>query len=257
MRDKQVIISGGTSGLGLATVNAFLKEGANVVVASRSRERFEKEFSNTNSKVHFLQTDFGNMESVNTLYHRVEKDYKSIDIAINNVGHAEMKPLTGYTEADFDHSINVNLKSLWLSLKHQIKLMTADTSNRKHIINISSINGLGGAEYLSLYAAAKAGVISLTKSAALEHAQSNISINAIVPGPFETPMLEKALHSQAGGDKGKQMAIEEQYKQMIPKGRFGRPNEFAEVILWLCQGKSTYLSGHSLILDGGMTSRFR
>ncbi|MFC4218938.1 SDR family NAD(P)-dependent oxidoreductase [Flagellimonas marina] len=257
MIGKNVIVSGGTSGLGLATVNSFLEEGANVVVAARSREKFEENLGKEHSKLHFVQTDFNNMQSVNSLYEWIEKKFTTLDIAINNVGHGTIKPMTEFSEADFDYALNVNLKSLWLSLKHQIRLMKGETSKQKHIINVSSINGLGGAEYLSLYAAAKAGVISLTKSAALENAKSNIAINVIVPGPFATPMLENVFNIQAGGDMEKQNAISEQYKGMIPAGRFGRPDELAEAIVWLCQGKSTYLSGHSLIIDGGLTSRFR
>lgn len=257
MEGKIVLISGGTSGLGLATTKLFLAKSATVIVASRSREKFEKVLDASNKNLEFISTDFNDMESVKNLYKVIQTNYSTLDIAVNNVGNAVMKPITAYSEKDFDYQMNVNLKSLWLSLKNQIPLMVKEENKSKHIINVSSVNGLGGAEYASLYSAAKAGVISLTKSAALELAQSNISINVVVPGPFDTPMLDCALLAQAGGNTETKKQVEEQYKQFIPKGRFGNPDEFAETVVWLCEGNNKYMSGHSIILDGGLSSRFR
>lgn len=254
---RVVLISGGSSGLGLATTKAFLEKDDTVIVASRSEDKFSANLDTSATNLHFIQTDFNDMNAVKQLHEKITSDFGTLDVAINNVGTASLKPFTLYTEADFDQTINVNLKSLWLSMKLQIEMMTKDSENHKHIINVASINGLGGAEYLSLYAAAKAGVISLTKSAALELAKSNISINTIVPGPFETPMLNTALDQQAQGDDEKRKAIEAQYKQFIPKGRFGIPEEFAKTALWICEGDATFMSGHSFIIDGGMSSRFR
>lgn len=254
---KTVLITGGSSGLGLATTREFRDKGATVIVASRNLDKFERNLGQQTENLVFIETDFNDMASINELYKRIEKDFPELDIAINNIGSAQQKPLTETTEADFDYSINVNLKSLWLGLKYQILLMQKDKNREKHIINVSSINGLGGAEYLSIYASAKAGVLSLTKSASLETAGTNISINAIVPGPFETPMFESALDAQSGGDDKQKKKIKEQYKNYIPQGRFGNPVEFAKTILWLCEGNSKYISGHSLIIDGGMSSRFR
>lgn len=254
---KIVLITGGTSGIGLATAKLFLTKGDKVIVASRSQSKFKLNLDDSNENLRFIQTDFNNMDSIKNLYSVIQKEYSTIDIAINNVGMAIMKPLIDFEEEDFDFTINVNLKSLWISLKNQIPFMLKDKVNEKHIINISSINGLGGAENISLYSAAKAGVISLTKSAALEYAKSNISINTIVPGPFDTPMLNEALLNQANGNQEQKEAIAEQYKQIIPKGRFGDPNEIANTILWLTDSKNKFLTGHSLIIDGGLSSRFR
>lgn len=257
MQTKTVLITGGTSGLGLATAKAFIAKGATVIIASRTHSKFEKNLGEATEKLIFIATDFNDMSSVNALYKTISNQYPNLDVAINNVGTADLKSLVEVSEDEFDRTINVNLKSLWLSLKHQITMMLKDPNNDKKIINISSINGLGGAEYLSIYAAAKAGVISLTKSAALETAHSNITINAIVPGHFDTPMLQAALDVQSAGDEKRRKAIEIKYKQFIPKGRFGNPDELAKTVLWLCEGDVKYISGHSFIIDGGMTSRFR
>lgn len=255
--EKIIMISGGTSGIGLATTKLFLSKGANVIVASRNKKKFESNLNDSNEKLRFIETDFNEMDSIRNLFSVIQNEYKSIDIAVNNVGMGIMKPLVDFDEDDFDSTINVNLKSLWLSIKNQVPLMLKDKTTEKNIINISSINGLGGAEKLSLYSAAKAGVISLTKSAALEYSKSNISINTIVPGPIETPMLNKALLGQANGNQEQKDVIAKQYKQFIPKGRFGDPNEIAETIFWLTENKSKFMSGHSLIIDGGMSCRFR
>lgn len=257
MKDKIVLISGGSSGLGLAATKAFIGAGARVIVASRSLEKFTEHLGKPTTQLRFISTDFSDMESVRALYQNIAEEFEAIDIAVNNVGTAVIKPLTDYEEEEFDYVLNVNLKSLWLGMKYQIPMMLKDKTKHRHIVNVASINGLGGVEFASLYAAAKAGVISLTKSAALELATSNIAVNAIVPGPFETPMLHNALKAQAGGDSTQQKIIEAQYKQFIPKGRFGDPDEFAQTVLWLCTEGKGYISGHSLIIDGGMTSRFR
>ncbi len=255
--NKTVVISGGSSGIGLATTKQYLDKGARVIVAARNKNKFESNLDSSKENLRFIETDFNDMDSVKKFYSTIKEEYKTVDIAINNVGLAIMKPLTDFQEEEFDKIINVNLKSLWLSMKYQISLMKKDSTNDKHIINISSINGLGGSEYLSIYSAAKAGVISLTKSAALELAKSKISINAIVPGPFDTPMLNEALLTQAQGDQRQKEIIEREYKQFIPKGRFGNPVEVANTIFWLSEGNNNFISGHSLIIDGGITSRYR
>lgn len=181
MEHKIALVTGGTSGLGLATVKKFQEEGVTIIVASRSREKFEKAFGKAFEQLHFIPTDFSDMHSVENLYAEIGDSFDKLDFAINNVGSSELKPFTAYSDQDFDYIMNVNLKSLWFGMKQQIRLMKRDSQNSKHIINVSSINGLGGAEYLSLYSAAKAAVISLTKSVVIEMAKSNISINTIVP----------------------------------------------------------------------------
>lgn len=257
-KSKVVLVTGGSSGLGLATTQAFLETGATVVVASRKEDKLAENMQPyPQDNLYFVATDFGVHKDIKQLFEKINDRFKKLDIAINNVGGGLMKPLLAYEDEEFDFVNQLNFKSIWQSMKYEIPLMLEDNQTTKHIINVSSVNGLGGLPHGSLYAANKAALLSLTKSAAMEYATSNISINAIVPGAFKTPMLRTALEIQAGGDLAATQAIENQYKQFIPKERFGRPEEFAETILWMCSGKVPYLSGHSLILDGGMTSRFR
>lgn len=255
--NRKVLISGGTSGIGLAIAKKFIEEKDHVILASRSREKFLLNFDEETSAVDFYSIDFGEIDQVKELYDQIRKNYGVLDIAVNNVGGSPLKPFSEYTESEYDYIHNVNLKGLWLSLKNQLSLMTHQKPRNKFIINISSINGLGGAENLSLYSATKAGMIALTKSIALEYANSHISVNSIVPGPFETPMLNSLLEDQAGGNHRKAEEIAEQYKRMIPRQRFGKPEEIANLVNWICSGESLYMTGHSFIIDGGLSSRFR
>ena len=196
-------------------------------------------------------------QKIKPLFEQIESDFGRLDFAINcAAGESGIgKTLTGFSEEEFDTTMNVNLKSLWLCMKHEILLMQKTGSG--YIVNVSSVNGLGGVEGGSLYAASKAAVIALSKSAALEPAQTNIAVHAVAPGAFDTPLLRKAMEAQTGGNPEKLPQIRQQYEQAIPAGRIGDPKEFAETIMWLCTGRAPYMAGHSLIIDGGMSSRFR
>jgi NAD(P)-dependent dehydrogenase (short-subunit alcohol dehydrogenase family) len=257
--DKIVLVTGGSSGLGFATAKAFAESGATVVIASRNPQKAQQALSAIRGEVEYIQTDLEQMADVRYLFEQIETRFNRLDIAINcAAGDGGIgKPLTDFTEAEFDSTFNINLKSMWLCMKYEIELMQKDPEAETHIVNVSSVNGLGGVEYGSLYAASKAGVIALSKSAALELAKTNISVDVIVPGAFDTPLLLKAMETQTGGDPGKLAAVRQQYEQMIPKGRIGYPDEFADTVLWMCSTKSPYLVGHTFIIDGGMSSRVR
>lgn len=257
LQNKVVVISGGTSGLGLATAKLFLKEGARVIVAARSKERFLQNFGKPTSHLLFVSTDFNAMKSIENLYKEITAKYTTIDVGINNVGVTLRGGFATFKENDFAKSMNVNLKSVWLSMKHQIKMMQKDATNSKYIINVASSTALGGAEFQSLYSAAKAGVIALTKSAAREYARSNISMNVIVPGPHNTPLFKNAIHNGANTNSNETEEIENKIVGSIPMGRLGKPEEFAKTVLWLCRGENRFISGHTLIMDGGMSSRYR
>jgi NAD(P)-dependent dehydrogenase (short-subunit alcohol dehydrogenase family) len=119
------------------------------------------------------------------------------------------------------------------------------------------VNGLGGVANSCLYAAAKTGVIALTKSAAMEYARHGIRVNALVAGAFDTPMLASAVERATGGNAEARVAMEQQWAMMIPTGRIGRPEEAGAAAVWLCSDAASYVTGHSMIVDGGLTSPFR
>lgn len=249
------MITGGSSGIGLATAQKFLRSGADVLVLSRNPDRnFQKQDS-----LFTYAVDLNDSEAVNETFKKIGDIHPYLDIAINAAaGETGLgKKIYEFSEEEFDATINVNLKGLWLSMKYQIEKMLETTGRKCNIINISSVNGLGGVEGGSLYSATKAAVLGLTKSAALELASSNISVNAIVPGPFDTELLRKAMLSQVEGDEEQLDSVKEQYLQNIPKQRLGDPEEIASLILYLATGEADFFAGHSFVIDGGMSSRFR
>ncbi len=252
---KTVMITGGSSGIGFATAQKFLKAGADVLILSRNPDRnFQK-----SEALFTYPVDLNDSAAVKETIEKIKQIHPHIDIAVNAAaGDSGVgKKIHLFTEDEFDSTMNVNIKGLWLSMKFQIEKMLEHPERQCSIINISSVNALGGVENGSLYAATKAAVLGLTKSAALELATSNINVNAIVPGPFDTELLKSAMLAQVDGDEAQLENIKDQYLKHIPKSRLGDPEEIASLILFLASGKSDFFTGHSFVIDGGMSSRFR
>lgn len=256
---KVVLITGGSSGIGRATALAFARQGASVVIASRGAERGEaalRELQGLGADAAFFPTDVSRADQVETLVRRTVERFGRLDCAFNNAAAVDVgvfKPTAGFSESEFDRHIALNLKSVWLCMRHQIPQMLRQETGGA-IVNTSSINGLGGVPRNAFYAAAKAGVLALSKSAAQEYAPQGIRVNALVAGGFRTPMLEGVFEQVSPDDPA---AAEAGYAQMVPLGRIGRPEEAAEAVLWLCSEAASYVTGHSLIVDGGVTAPYR
>jgi NAD(P)-dependent dehydrogenase (short-subunit alcohol dehydrogenase family) len=255
---KVALVTGASYGIGRATALAFAREGASVAIASRGRERGEavlEELKASGGEAEFVQADVSRAGDVAGLMTRTLARFGRIDVAVNNAGSIEVgvfKPVAEFEDAEFDQHIAANLKSVWLCMKHEITQMLAQGGGA--IVNTSSVTGLGGAPQSAFYSAAKAAVVGLTKSAALEYATRNIRINALVPGAFATPMLETVFERISPADPA---TAEAMYRKRIPLGRIGRPEEAADAVLWLCSDQASYVTGHSLIIDGGLTAAFR
>ncbi len=206
----------------------------------------------------FVATDVSRDEPVRVLIDKTVDAYGRLDYAFNNAAAVEepFAATADFSEEQFDRSIALNLKSVWLCMRREIRQMLSQQPAGGAIVNTSSVNGLGGVPQASLYAAAKAGVLALTKSAALEYARQGIRVNALVAGAFETPMLQGVIERLSGGKPEAGQAIAQQYGDRVALGRIGRPEEAAEAVLWLCSGAS-YVTGHSLIVDGGLTAAVR
>jgi NAD(P)-dependent dehydrogenase (short-subunit alcohol dehydrogenase family) len=253
------IVTGGSSGIGRATALAFAREGARVVIASRGAERGEavkRELEALGAEAEFVPTDVSRADQVERLLGRTIERFGRLDHAFNNAAVIDVgvfKPCAEFSEDEFDRHLALNLKSVWLCMKYEIAQMRQQ-GTRGAIVNTSSINGLGGVAQNALYATAKAGVLALTKSAAQEYATQGIRINALVAGGFQTPMLEGVFARVSPADPS---GAEAGFRQMVPLGRIGRPEEAADAVLWLCSGQASYVTGHSLIVDGGMTAPFR
>jgi NAD(P)-dependent dehydrogenase (short-subunit alcohol dehydrogenase family) len=253
------LITGGSSGIGRATALSFAREGAKVVIASRGVERGEavcREVQALGGEAEFIATDVSKAQDVESLMRRTVARFGRLDCACNNAAVIDVgmfKLSADFSEEDFDKHIGSNLKSVWLCMKHEIiQMLRQDGGGR--IVNTSSVNGLGGTPHNALYAASKAGVLGLTKSAAQEYAKQAIRINALVAGGFDTPMLNDVFKLISPHDP---LAARTDFERLVPLGRIGRPEEAAEAVLWLCSSASSYMAGHSLIVDGGMTSPFR
>jgi NAD(P)-dependent dehydrogenase (short-subunit alcohol dehydrogenase family) len=195
----------------------------------------------------YADADVANEDDVRSLVEKTVKTYGRLDYAFNNAGIEEMKtPLTEQTSNVFDQIMNVNVKSVWLSMKYEIPQMIRTGGGA--IVNTSSGAGVMGVPQMPIYSASKHAVLGLTKSAALEYAKSGIRINAVAPGGVETDMLERAA------EDNKQFL--ETLKSMTPIGRIGDPEEIANAVVWLLSDKASFVLGHTLLVDGGIVSRW-
>jgi len=244
--NKVVLVTGGTSGIGRDAAVLFGMHGAKVVVAGR-REAEGKEtldlVRQAGADGLFLKADVSRAADVESLVAKTVEKYGRLDVAFNNAGiEGNWVPLQQQTEEEFTRVIDINLKGVWLCLKHEIIQMLKQGGGGA-IVNMSSVAGLMGAAGASIYCATKHGVIGLTRAAALENARAGIRINAVCPAVIETPMADRAF-ADPQARKG--------VLAMHPIGRFGKPMEIAQAVVWLCSGRASFITGHYLVLDGGM-----
>jgi NAD(P)-dependent dehydrogenase (short-subunit alcohol dehydrogenase family) len=259
---RVALVTGGSSGIGRATALAFARRGAAVAIAARGVDRGEavvREIEAVGAAGLFVATDVANGAQVEALVARTVERFGRLDFAVNNAATIEegFVKTADLTEEQFDRSIGFNLKSVWFCMRAEIRQMLAQERAGGAIVNTSSVNGLGGVAAAAPYAAAKAGILALTKSAAMEYTATGIRVNALVAGAFQTPMLEQAMERATGGKPEALAAMAEQWKQMVPARRIGRPEEAAEAVMWLCSDAASYVTGHSMIVDGGLTAVYR
>jgi NAD(P)-dependent dehydrogenase (short-subunit alcohol dehydrogenase family) len=262
LEGKVVLITGGTSGIGQAAAGAFARAGARIVIAGRRAElgdRVAQELRAEGAEVRFVRADVSMADDVERLVAESVTAYGRLDAAFNNAATTDgaLALTADFTEEQFDRTVAMNLKSVWLCLRAEVRQMLSQSPAGGAIVNTSSVNGLGGAPGGALYSAAKAGVLALTKSAAQEYAQSGIRVNALVAGAFRTPMLEHVFEVLGSGSGQGAAGVEAQYTGLIPMRRIGKPEEAADIAVWLCSESASYVTGHSLIVDGGMTAATR
>jgi NAD(P)-dependent dehydrogenase (short-subunit alcohol dehydrogenase family) len=245
LQGKVALVTGGTSGIGRETAVLFAKAGAKVVVAGRR----EKEGKETADLVRaaggdglFVKTDVSKASEVDALVQTAVDKFGRLDVAFNNAGiEGVWVPIIRQTEEDFDRTININLKGVWLCLKAEIRQMLKQGGGGS-IVNMASITGLVGSAGAAAYSASKHGVVGLTKAAALESARSGIRINAVCPAAVETAMSDRIFGAPA---------VHKYVLSCHPIGRFGKAAEIAEAVLWMCSDRASFMTGQSLVLDGG------
>lgn len=256
MKGKVVLVTGGSSGIGRASALAFAREGAKVVVNANMNieggEETVRLIKETGGEAIFVKADASKVAEVDTMIQKTVKAYGRLDCAFNNAGVVDVPSTSAfiptktadYTEKEWDYVISVNLKGVWLCMKYEIIQMLKQGGGA--IVNNSSFLGLLGIPGGPAYVASKHGVIGLTKSAALEYAQEGIRVNAVCPGWISTPITDRTLNDP----EVKAMII-----GMEPIGRMGKPEEVAEAVVWLCSDAASFVTGHSMVVDGGLVAQ--
>ena len=245
LEGKVGLVTGGTSGIGRETAVLFAKAGAKVVVAGRREVQGNETIEMVRAAggdALFVKSDVSKAAEVETLIQKVVERFGRLDIAFNNAGiEGVQAPIVRQSEEDWDRTIAINLKGVWLCLKYEIRQMLRQGGGGA-IVNMASTIGLIGTAGVAAYSASKHGVIGLTKTAALENAKSGIRINAVCPGFTETPMADRIFRAPA---------VRKYAVDCHPIGRFGRPAEIAEAVVWMCSDRASFMTGQSLVLDGG------
>jgi len=244
---KSALITGGGGGIGRATALAFAREGARVAVADFVEDAARETVGLVNAaggQAISLSGDVSRDADVREMIAAVVGAYGRLDCAFNNAGVAGWhvgsvnQKTAEWSEESFDRMIAVNLKGVWLCMRHELPQM--QTQGGGAIVNTGSIAGLVGLPNSSAYVAAKHGVVGLTKTAALEYAEANIRVNAVCPGYIKTPMTEPSMRLRG-----------EAILAQTPLKRMGNPEEIAEMVVWLCSERASYVSGAAYNVDGG------
>ncbi|MDS1030519.1 glucose 1-dehydrogenase [Bacillota bacterium LX-D] len=246
LQNKVAVITGAGTGIGSATAILFAKEGAKVVVSDYNVETGQQtlaQIKNNGGEAIFVKADVSKETEVQSLMEETFNHFGRLDILFNNAGIGEIAPATELTEEAWDRTININLKGVFLGAKHAIPYI--QKSGGGSIINNASILGHVGTPGATAYNAAKGGVIILTKNLALDYAKDNIRVNAVCPGYIRTPMVEEGAFKE----------MLDQLKALHPIGRLGNPIEVAYCVLFLASDESSFVTGSSLMVDGGYTAQ--
>jgi NAD(P)-dependent dehydrogenase (short-subunit alcohol dehydrogenase family) len=245
---KVALVTGGNAGIGSAAAIEFARRGAAVVITGRrEKEGLEvvSEIRAAGGDAMFVQADVSKERDVVTTIQRTLATFGRLDFAFNNAGIEQaLTPLPEQTEETFDQLMNINVKGVWLSLKHEIPAMLKTGGGA--IVNNSSVAGVVGIALAPIYIASKHAVIGLTKAVALEYAKHNIRVNAVAPGTIETRMYYEVA---------KDPETREMFAAGTPIGRVGKPQEIADAVTWLCSDNASFVIGQTLAIDGGYTAQ--
>jgi NAD(P)-dependent dehydrogenase (short-subunit alcohol dehydrogenase family) len=250
---KVALVTGGASGIGRAAAIALAREGANVALADVDAEggaETVRAVEAAGGAALFVSTDVSRADAVEALIAETVQRFGRLDCAVNNAGiQGELNPTDECSEENWNRIIGINLTGVWLCMKYEIARMREQGSGA--IVNVASNFGFVGSPGMPAYSAAKHGVLGLTKTAALEYAQSGIRVNAVCPGPVQTPLVDNMLIDQPeAADE-----IMNSITRRLPMGRIGQPEEIGEAIMWLCSDGASFATGVALPVDGGFVAQ--
>jgi NAD(P)-dependent dehydrogenase (short-subunit alcohol dehydrogenase family) len=244
LEGKVAIVTGGASGIGRAAALALARQGARLLVADVDTDGGQatvQAIIAAGGAATFVRTDVSSAAEVMAMVECAVATYGRLDCAFNNAGiNDEHAPAADLDEALWDRTIAINLKGIWLCMKYEIPAMLASGGA---IVNAASVVGLTGRRETPAYVASKHGIIGLTKATALDYGKRGIRVNAVCPGTIRTAMYVRRL--------GDDPAVDARLAAQTPLGRLGIPEDVAEAVVWLCSDASSFVTGHSLVIDGG------
>nr|4I5G_A Chain A, Alclohol dehydrogenase/short-chain dehydrogenase [Ralstonia sp. DSMZ 6428]4I5G_B Chain B, Alclohol dehydrogenase/short-chain dehydrogenase [Ralstonia sp. DSMZ 6428]4I5G_C Chain C, Alclohol dehydrogenase/short-chain dehydrogenase [Ralstonia sp. DSMZ 6428]4I5G_D Chain D, Alclohol dehydrogenase/short-chain dehydrogenase [Ralstonia sp. DSMZ 6428]4I5G_E Chain E, Alclohol dehydrogenase/short-chain dehydrogenase [Ralstonia sp. DSMZ 6428]4I5G_F Chain F, Alclohol dehydrogenase/short-chain d len=242
--NKTAVITGGGSGIGLATAKRFVAEGAYVFIVDVSRKELEQAAAEIGRNVTAVKADVTKLEDLDRLYAIVREQRGSIDVLFNNAGAIEQKTLEEITPEHYDRTFDVNVRGLIFTVQKALPLLRDGGS----VILTSSVAGVLGLQAHDTYSAAKAAVRSLARTWTTELKGRSIRVNAVSPGAIDTPIIENQVSTQEEADE-----LRAKFAAATPLGRVGRPEELAAAVLFLASDDSSYVAGIELFVDGGLT----
>jgi NAD(P)-dependent dehydrogenase (short-subunit alcohol dehydrogenase family) len=243
MENKVAVITGGNSGIGLATAQAFIEEGAKVVVVGRNQQGLDEAIASLGERAIAIPADVSNLTDLDVLYTTIKQQVGNIDIIVVNAGVASMCPLAQVDEAHFDQIMDINVKGAYFTVQKALPILN-DGGAIVLVGSAASVSGLPG---LSVYNASKAALRSLARTFSAELVERGIRVNTLSPGPIETPILGKmGIPPEAVGEVGESILAK------VPMKRMGQSSEMASAIVFLASSDSSYVLGAELFADGGM-----
>ncbi|MHA1499656.1 MAG: SDR family oxidoreductase [Promethearchaeota archaeon] len=257
LTNKVVLVLAASKGLGLACAKNFYKEGASVIICSRSRvnldlarKEIEKSNSNNfNSRIITIETDLNDKEQIKSLVDTTIKEYGTIDVLVHNAGGPPSAPISNITEENWQDSINLNLLSFIRICKSVIPIMEKQQSGR--IIAITSVSVKQPLENLVLSNTTRLGVVGYAKTLANAYAKDNILVNVVCPGPTLTSRMKELIKSQMDETGKSEQEIMKKWIDSIPLGRLGAPEELADLVVFLSSERASYITGTAIQVDGG------
>ncbi len=245
LTDKRALVTGGASGIGLETARQFLAEGARVAITGTNPTTIEAARAKLGGDVLVIRADAGDVAAQRAVADAVREAFGQLDVLFVNAGIADFRPVEKWDEVGFDRSFSVNLKGPFFLVQSLLPIL----ANPASIVLNTSINARIGMPNSSIYAATKAGLVSLARTLSGELISRGIRVNAVSPGPISTP-----LHGKFGLEEADRKAMAASLQGQIPAGRFGSPSEIAQAIVFLASDEAAFTVGSELVNDGGMTN---